>query len=113
LRSFAAEARLAIWANDGFGDLKKDPARAAELAKQSVADGLVARAETGTAAVYNLGLLYDRGSIPGKVPSDATELYEKAAARDSVAANQNCNAVLDRGVFGGRAAGKQQTSVCT
>jgi len=76
-----AEARLAYWNHVGFANLKKDDTRAAELVRQALADGLVARADTRAAAQQILGVLYAEALVPGKTAADALPLFERAAAK--------------------------------
>ncbi len=74
-----AEARLAVWKHTGFDEIQKNEEGAAQLAKTALADGLATRAESRPDAAVALGLLYMANLVPGKVPSDAIEIYQRAA----------------------------------
>src|SRR5439155_684214 len=75
-----AEARLAFFTKIGLWPVLKDPAKAEDLAKQSLSDGLIAAADHGRATAQEaLGVLYVLGIGVGVHSNEAAEWYQKAA----------------------------------
>jgi uncharacterized protein len=81
-----AEARLAIWINNGVGGLAKDNVKAEQWAKKALADGLTAKATNSVEAQTALAVLYRVWLGVSKDETKASELARKAADQGNAAA---------------------------
>ncbi|PYJ27187.1 MAG: hypothetical protein DME89_09990 [Verrucomicrobia bacterium] len=93
-----AEARLAFFTKDGRFGVPKDAAKAEDLAKQSLSDGLIAAADHGRATAQEaLGVLYVMGIGVGAHTNEAAEWYQKAADQGYAEAQRNLGWLYERG----------------
>jgi len=93
-----AEARLAFFTKIGLWPVLKDPAKAEDLAKQSLSDGLIAAADHGRATAQEaLGVLYVLGIGVGVHSNEAAEWYQKAANQGYAEAQKNLGFLYQNG----------------
>jgi len=93
-----AEARLAFFTKDGRFGVPKDAAKAEDLAKQSLSDGLIAAADHGRATAQEaLGVLYVMGIGVGAHTNEAAEWYQKAADQGYAEAQRNLGWLYESG----------------
>jgi TPR repeat protein/serine/threonine protein kinase len=93
-----ARGRLALDTDLGIsGVLTKDPLRAAELAQQALADGLIVRAQSRATAQEVLATLYRRGVGLPKDLRKAVELYQKAADQGNSVAQNSLGYLYEKG----------------
>ncbi|HWY52094.1 MAG TPA: toll/interleukin-1 receptor domain-containing protein [Chthoniobacterales bacterium] len=92
-----AEARLAIWFNNGLGGLTQDNVKAEQWAKKALEDGLATKATNNVEAQTELAVLYEYGLGVSKDESRAAKLFQKPAEQGDARAQNSLGLLYANG----------------